>query len=57
MVYLEAIMDSQILIMAGLPLDEPIVHDGPFVMNTYEQIFQAWEDFESGKMGVISTLH
>jgi len=37
--------------MAGLPIDEPIVHDGPFVMNTEKEILQAWEDFKSGKMG------
>ncbi len=37
--------------MAGTPLDESIVAYGPFVMNTQEEIMQAFEDFRAGKMG------
>jgi redox-sensitive bicupin YhaK (pirin superfamily) len=39
------------LILAGKPLNEPIVQYGPFVMNTQEQLRQAVEDFQSGRLG------
>jgi redox-sensitive bicupin YhaK (pirin superfamily) len=51
---LEASNDSTLLIMAGEPIDEPIVGSGPFVMNTREEITQAFKDFQSGSMGKIS---
>ena len=43
--------DSKLLYLGGEPLNEPIVGHGPFVMNTREEILQAFKDFESGKMG------
>ncbi|GMI45722.1 hypothetical protein TrCOL_g6906 [Triparma columacea] len=42
---------SQILILAGEPLDEPIAAHGPFVMNTYDEIRKANIDFHSGDFG------
>jgi len=42
---------SQVLLMGGEPLDEPIAARGPFVMNTQEEIHQAMIDYSSGKMG------
>ncbi len=42
---------AKILIMAGKPLDQSVVAHGPFVMNTEDEIRQAFEDFRSGKMG------
>jgi redox-sensitive bicupin YhaK (pirin superfamily) len=42
-----------VLLLAGMPLKEPIVQYGPFVMNTSEEINQAIEDYRSGKMGRI----
>ncbi len=45
---------AKVLIMAGKPIDEPIAHYGPFVMNTESEIQQAFEDFHSGKMGNIN---
>lgn len=43
---------SQILILAGDPIDEPIAARGPFVMNTFEEIREANMDFHSGNFGV-----
>jgi len=39
---------TQLILVAGKPLNEPIVQYGPFVMNTQEEIHQALEDFRSG---------
>ncbi len=39
------------LILNGEPIDEPIVAQGPFVMNTKEEIYQAFSDYQNGKMG------
>jgi redox-sensitive bicupin YhaK (pirin superfamily) len=38
------------LLIAGKPLNEPIVQYGPFVMNSTEQIYQAVEDFRAGRL-------
>lgn len=42
---------SRVLVLAGEPLDEPVMAYGPFVMNTREEIGQAFRDYQSGKMG------
>jgi redox-sensitive bicupin YhaK (pirin superfamily) len=42
-----------LLLLGGLPLRETIVHYGPFVMNTREEISQAIADFEAGRLGII----
>jgi redox-sensitive bicupin YhaK (pirin superfamily) len=53
-VRLHAGIDSSLLIMSGEPIDEPIVGQGPFVMNSQAEIRQAFEDFQLGRMGHIS---
>jgi quercetin 2,3-dioxygenase len=50
-VTIEANSDTKILLLAGEPIDEPVVGYGPFVMNTREEIVRAVEDFNSGKFG------
>lgn len=42
---------ARALLIAGRPLREPIAQYGPFVMNTREQLMQAVEDYQSGRLG------
>lgn len=45
--------EVRILLIAGVPLREPVARHGPFVMNTWEEIEQAFVDYQSGKLGKI----
>ena len=42
------------LLLSGEPIDEPIVGNGPFVMNTTQEIQQAFSDYRDGRMGHLS---
>jgi redox-sensitive bicupin YhaK (pirin superfamily) len=42
-----------VLLLGGLPIREPIAHCGPFVMNTRQEILQAIEDFQGGRLGIV----
>ena len=42
---------ARALLVAGQPLNEPIAQYGPFVMNTREELMQAVQDFQSGRLG------
>jgi redox-sensitive bicupin YhaK (pirin superfamily) len=46
--------EVRLLVLAGVPLHEPVVQYGPFVMNTKEQIGQAIVDYQEGRLGAIS---
>ena len=41
------------LLISGRPLGEPIVHYGPFVMNTQAEIEQAMQDYQAGRLGAL----
>ena len=50
---IEASSKALVLVLSGAPLQEPIVAHGPFVMNNKQEIIQAFEDFNTGKFGVL----
>ncbi len=52
-IQLQAHTDTQFLILTGEPLNEPIQGYGPFVMNSKDEIVQAFQDFNNGKFGEI----
>jgi quercetin 2,3-dioxygenase len=49
----DATSPLDVLLIAGVPLNEPVARYGPFVMNTKQEIHQAIEDYRSGRMGEI----
>ncbi len=53
-VTLQSESESQILALTGQPIGEPVAGQGPFVMNTREEIQQAMRDYQAGKMGHLS---
>jgi len=52
---LEANNDAELLVLAGEPIDEPVVGYGPFVMNSRQQIIEAIEDFKRGRFGRLAS--
>lgn len=53
---LEASGDASVLILSGEPIEEPVVMQGPFVMNTVGEIKQAMLDFQRGRYGTIERV-
>lgn len=53
-ILIESTRPSRALLLTGEPIDEPVVGQGPFVMNSREEISQAIHDYRSGRMGHLS---
>ena len=51
---IQTAMESRVLVLTGEPLGEPVVGQGPFVMNSREEIQEAIRDFQAGKLGNLS---
>ncbi|WP_373516583.1 pirin family protein [Pricia sp.] len=49
----EATEDAVVLVLSGEPIDEPIAAQGPFVMNTREELAEAFNEFNTGKFGYL----
>lgn len=52
-IQLEASDNCKVLLMSGEPIDEPLVSRGPFLMNTIEEIKEAYEDYYNGLFGYL----
>lgn len=50
-VQIHSLSDSIVLFLSGEPIEEPLVHYGPFVMNSVDEINEAVDDFNAGKFG------
>jgi len=50
---IEAIEDAIVLVLSGEPLKEPIAAHGPFVMNTRQELVEAFDEFNQGKFGYL----
>lgn len=48
--------DAMLLVMTGEPIDEPVVGQGPFVMNSEDEIRTAIADFNAGRFGALEAV-
>jgi quercetin 2,3-dioxygenase len=47
----------EVIVLGGRPIGEPVAWMGPFVMNTREEVVQAYEDYQAGRLGSIPAVH
>jgi len=52
-VRVNALTDAIVLFLSGEPIEEPLVHYGPFIMNSLDEINQAVDDFNAGRFGYL----
>ena len=52
-ILIEAKQDTRAILLAGLPIEEKVVSQGPFVMNSESEIMEAMRDYQLGKMGFL----
>ena len=50
---IKAVEDAIVLVLSGEPLKEPIAAHGPFVMNTRQELVEAFDEFNQGKFGYL----
>ncbi|HEV7534138.1 MAG TPA: pirin-like C-terminal cupin domain-containing protein, partial [Acidimicrobiia bacterium] len=49
----EATPNLEVVVLGGRPIREPVAWYGPFVMNTRDEVIQAMEDYQAGRLGVV----
>ena len=52
-IHVKATQKTTLLVMSGEPIDEPVYPYGPFLMNTEEEIRQAYDDYNAGAFGYL----
>lgn len=52
-ILLQGVQSSRLLLVSAAPINEPLAQYGPFVMNRPEELNQAIEDYQQGKMGAL----